>query len=285
MTQEEIEQAVNFLKELPFFANMRMQKHELDMDRIMINFLSAMKYASFKQGKTIFNYRDKPSEFYIIMKGYVDLYIPKTEAERKVDVEKVEEFLQKRIQLLQKKSFKRSKTQERELGLEEKLHLEEEDKHEREQLEQMLLEHRLYRDSFSVEAMNQNLKDYLQTHNAEITSKMKKFKTLGPSEYFGELALNMDCLRSAKAVASSDLCVVTLSRDDYKKILHQFETGLNAKTEFFSKLISASLEEGLAVAKFCYSFKERKYAYGQKIYRQGDAPQEVFVVKQGEVQV
>ena len=40
-----------------------------------------------------------------------------------------------------------------------------------------------------------------------------------------------------------------------------------------------------SVARFCYGFKERQYAYGQKVYTQGQIPSEVFVVKSGEVEV
>ena len=42
-----------------------------------------MKYEKFKKGETIFRCGDAPNKFYIIMKGSVNIYLPKSEEEIK----------------------------------------------------------------------------------------------------------------------------------------------------------------------------------------------------------
>lgn len=252
---------------------------ELDLNQLLLELIDAMECEAVKQGEIIFNYKDKPSKFYIILKGSVDIYMPKTEEERKTDALKLEKLIQKKM-----RNFQRSQTTEEKNG---EFSKEGTNSQKVKQLELILANSIRNISKAQIEALDSlfNCEDYFQINIKELISKLKKVTTLGPGTYFGEVALTMDCLRSAKAVAASDLHVATLCKADYKKILHHTNGVLKEKVAFFTKLLGLASNDAISVARFCYGFQEKNYMFGQKIFKQGEIPQEVFLVKQGEVQV
>ena len=114
-------------------------------------------------------------------------------------------------------------------------------------------------------------------------STYKKVGYLRSGDFFGELALLFNQVRSASVIASEDLHVVTLSSSNYKDIFNSEIKNLWDKVEFF-KLTFTDLSPVL-VAKFCHLLEEKKFTHNDIIYKENDPADGIYIIKQGEVQV
>lgn len=112
---------------------------------------------------------------------------------------------------------------------------------------------------------------------------MKKVRNMGAGSYFGEVALSTDKPRSASVIAAEDVHVVSLTKDSYQSIFEKSIQALAVKAKFFETFFDNCGKE--LVNRIAYVFKERTYSYGQVVYSEGDPANEVFLVKQGEIQV
>ena len=113
--------------------------------------------------------------------------------------------------------------------------------------------------------------------------KFKGIKVLGAGFYFGDLALTNDKPRAATILATEDTHFVSLTKKDYKAIFDTQIKKMKAKLDFFSSIFEGCSME--SIVKFSYAFYERNYKYGQKIFSQSEMPNELNLIKTGEVQV
>jgi hypothetical protein len=113
----------------------------------------------------------------------------------------------------------------------------------------------------------------------------KNVRTMKAGAHFGEIALSSNMARSATLISGSEgvLQVATLHKEAYKEVCKSMEQGLKAKWRFFSELLEGMSKE--TIAKFGYPFKMRQFNYNYKIIEEGRKPDDIFVIKQGEVQV
>jgi len=98
-----IEVLTRATSELKFFADM--QKDPMKKKLIkQQNCCLSMKYEVFKKGKTIFNYKDFPQKFYIILRGSVFVFIPKEIKKLRAELEAASK---KKVKKSDKKDQKR----------------------------------------------------------------------------------------------------------------------------------------------------------------------------------
>ena len=113
--------------------------------------------------------------------------------------------------------------------------------------------------------------------------KMKKLKILGPGEIFGEYGLKNNRMRMETSIANGELHVVSLTMKDYKSIFKNRIEKENAKLAFFRQFFPNFSAE--ALGKFTFEFSEKHFKYSEVLYSQGEQPTEFYVICQGEVQV
>ena len=114
--------------------------------------------------------------------------------------------------------------------------------------------------------------------------KYKKFRSYGPMEHFGELALSTNKKRAGTMVISSNQTQLgSITKWKYKNIFNANIENTNTRLNFFRQYFGLSMLE--SISKFAYSFQEKKYSYGQKLFIQGELPKEMFIIAEGEIQV
>jgi CRP-like cAMP-binding protein len=104
--------------------------------------------------------------------------------------------------------------------------------------------------------------------------------SLGDS--FGEMALINDRNRYY-TVESIDYCILAgLHKDDYLRIEGTQEKQVNEKMDFLRSLEVFKSWSKISLYKLSFYFKETKFKRGAPIYNQGDTPNAVYIIKEGD---
>ena len=274
-----------------------MKKEDINFDSLLLQTFDSMEYEYFGKDEVIFHYGDKGDKFYIILSGSVDVYLPKTADEISHDIKKSIE------EIKTKKSFQASesledesevgKSRSRKIGQSPTVK-----KQDHVTLEVFDELGRLQNGRYFTQRLSSNIISAIEQSYTKIFSKFqdkrrfyfdsnvpkfKKVRNMSSGSYFGEIALSSNMRRGATILASSDLQVATLTKEAYKNVCQAVESNLKTKWKFFSELLNNTARETLM--KFCYSFSERCLRYNQKIFEEGQIPEEVYVIRSGDVQV
>ncbi len=115
--------------------------------------------------------------------------------------------------------------------------------------------------------------------------KFSYVSTIGPGGIFGELGLLRKKPRSATVVCKSHTEFAVLNARDYKDILETVERKkMENRISFFMDHAFRNVPRD-AVTKIAYMFKKFKFINGNHIFRQGEEPSSIFLIKKGDVQV
>ena len=115
----------------------------------------------------------------------------------------------------------------------------------------------------------------------------KMIKVLGEKDCFGELALSNNKPRSATILALEDLCVLTLSKQDFERDFAEIIKKSHEKFAFFQKLFAMNQEESSssALMRIIYYFNELKLPPNYSIFHQGEKASCFYVIVRGEVEI
>jgi len=113
--------------------------------------------------------------------------------------------------------------------------------------------------------------------------RYKPAKTLSAGDYFGELALINNKPRSATVVACRDVHCLSLTKKDYQDVTMRSLETINPNIRFLKEFFPEATKINLA--KIAYSLTEHHLNYNNKIYEEGDFPDAMYFIKQGEVQL
>ena len=103
---------------------------------------------------------------------------------------------------------------------------------------------------------------------------------------FGELALLNNKPRAASIVCTWDSHFAVLDKNDYKRILAKVhEMKMTQKVEFLHSLPMFKNWTRIAMQKLTFYFRDKVFQRKQVLYRPGDLPTEIFLIKDGLVQV
>ncbi len=114
-------------------------------------------------------------------------------------------------------------------------------------------------------------------------ASFKKLNTLMDGDFFGELALIFHTTRTASIIASEDCHLLKISSDDFKTIFGSQINNVVHKLDFISSLFPKLSRKYLM--KFCYLLEERTYHHNENLYKGGEEPDAVFILKNGEIQL
>jgi len=275
----------------------------------LMHIYEAMNYEVINKDDAVFHYGEKGSKVYLILKGSVDIFLPK-------DPEEVMN------EVMGQRSQRERENRERE-GFrtgERKTSLKPERSTSRSRRESLFVEngrrHSIFKPEKTIKTLTSHTLNNIQDvsgsqgrlntnssgghypNNPEAFSKysshqelyfeegvlkFKRLKTIYPGSYCGEIGLTSDVPRDSSAIAASNVCLVSLTKWAYEKTADLIQERMKSKWDFFSALLKEESKE--IIKRFCSSFREEQRRYGQKIIQQGSMPKEVYIICQGEVQV
>ncbi|CAD8117827.1 unnamed protein product [Paramecium sonneborni] len=104
-------------------------------------------------------------------------------------------------------------------------------------------------------------------------------------QMFGERGLMIESARTGTVISRTPLCVAVLTKKDYKTILEDSQLEkIRKKTKILSITILKNLTYKEAVESQ-YKFEKVHYPISHYIYRIGDVPQSLIVIKKGTVKL
>lgn len=303
------------LGKVPFLTD---NAAEGSLEVFLTNCADMMEYEYFPKGSAIFHFGETGRKFYLILRGSVDVFIPKSKEELQLEFEELEkeaqnagaggaaansdesEELKQEIQVMKSQLLKVSGAP---WFSRKSVMFDATDKKQESTTPSNTVTTqagKIFRNKTNLLMKFGTFSKQMQANNdlIEIFSKfegktdlyiqngiatMKKVRNMGPGNYFGEVALSTDKPRSASVIAAEDVHVVSLTKRSYKAIFEASIRMLEMKAKFFEDFFN-NCGKDLA-NKFAYVFKERTYEYGQVFYSEGDQANEVFLLKEGEVQV
>lgn len=128
-----------------------------------------------------------------------------------------------------------------------------------------------------------NKKFVMEPYFIKGTATFKKVTELRTGDFFGELALIFNQPRLASVIAADDLHLLMLNTSDYKEIFESQIQNVMEKMKFFEAKFDGILTGDRA--KFCYLLEEKSYKFNDVIIKEGDVPDGIYIIKQGEVQL
>ena len=310
-SQEDTQYLIEVIGQIQFFKDLASNsQNEQD---ILEKCCHAMQNEFFEKNSAIFHYGEYGKKFYLILKGSVDLYIPKTPDDLEKELNQLEQEIMESLKSLgdehmldnlrQIKYFL-SKGKELNDIIEEK-------PIPKQSPSKMS---RINKDKSPIQQKNSNKKaldiaDIIEIL-AELPSisvnkaaielfqrfkkdekfiqtgicKYKRFKTLFAGDHFGELALTTELPRTTSVIVSSELQTIILSKEDYNLIFKNKIDDFNKKFDFFQKNYSNSCSIE-SLNRFAYHFKEKQFNYAKKIYVAGEPSNGLYAIVKGEVQV
>ena len=120
-------------------------------------------------------------------------------------------------------------------------------------------------------------------NNSEDGEIEKEIAELTSGHSFGEMALITDRTRYFSVKCVEDTILAILQKEDYLTIIKGFqEKQLLEKLEFLRGLEAFKSWSKLALHKLIYFFKDSSYKKGNIVYKEGDLPTDIYIIKSGE---
>lgn len=112
--------------------------------------------------------------------------------------------------------------------------------------------------------------------------KEKEIAVLYTGQSFGEMALINEHQRYFSVKCLEPTVLGVLHKDDYHALALIHQKMINEKIEFIRDMEAFKNWSKLAVQKLSYFFKIQSYRKSNVVYREGDVPADVFIIKEGE---
>ncbi|OMJ88014.1 hypothetical protein SteCoe_10173 [Stentor coeruleus] len=105
---------------------------------------------------------------------------------------------------------------------------------------------------------------------------------LNPGDGFGEAAIINDRPRYFSVVTSEFVTVAVLNKNDYFKLEGTQEKLINEKIDFLRTIEAFKTWSRVSLYNLAFFVKELKYLRGTIVYSEGDIPNVIYLIKEGE---
>ena len=106
---------------------------------------------------------------------------------------------------------------------------------------------------------------------------------LGPGKCFGELALLQDSARSASILCKAPTILAILTKGNFNLVLKEEQARrLNEKISFIHAMPAFQSWSRLDLSKLTYYLKEKTYKRWNRVYEEGEAAEEAYIVLEGQ---
>jgi CRP-like cAMP-binding protein len=114
----------------------------------------------------------------------------------------------------------------------------------------------------------------------------QKYSMMKAGSVFGDYGILYNSPRSATVVAIMDSAFAYIDNADYKEVLMEAEKkNMEKKNRFFADKVFKRAEFGMSKDKLSKYFNKRNFSKGSHLFRQGDEPKSIYVIKVGEVRL
>jgi len=113
--------------------------------------------------------------------------------------------------------------------------------------------------------------------------RFKRRREFKEGDCFGENFFKDHKPNEKLLIATTELHVITIQKEDYARALSYFYEKNAEKAEFFTRIFPFLAED--VVRGFSYRFKERVFHKGEKIYGDGESALQLYFLKTGNVQL
>lgn len=241
-------------------------------------------YDGIFSGDFLFVIEEKPDKFFIIFSGSVNILIPKTETNYKRDLfrKNAVKITKTLIERYNKQMKKPKESIDSDADFEE-----EKQENDLGGMSPTRLKGELtrYTELLGGLALADLNPDHVEDIFVDGALRFTYYTNLKEGYCFGELGLLRGKPRSATVVCKEDCHFAVMMAEDYKNIVAVIERKkMYNKFEFFKSF----LVKGIAydnLAKLAYSFEKKKYSRNEYIFKEGEPGNEVFLIKNGEIQV
>lgn len=105
---------------------------------------------------------------------------------------------------------------------------------------------------------------------------------------FGEIPFNNETVRAFTTLCTEDCYLGVIDRKDYLQIFHEINRiKIEEKVDFFKKcfFLNALQKQTWKIYNYSYLFHKRKIKRGLEIFSKGDQANSIFLIKKGEIEL
>ncbi|EAR99566.2 cyclic nucleotide-binding domain protein (macronuclear) [Tetrahymena thermophila SB210] len=216
-----------------------------------------MQVKSIQRNTPIFFYGDKDEQIYYVLKGSVQLFIPKSEKEIWDEVD-----FNRRL----KNASNDQKV------------LEEKDRFDIviNAIQKMKGSH------IDLIKQNDKLKKKYFDENYQV-SKIKKIQQVKAKQMFGEISYLLEKPRPYTAIASEECYCVIFEPKIYRRALGEYFSFINCKNIYLNNYFSSMRKETIFHLSISFN-QETKLQLGDYLFREGDQGSRIYLLKQGKIE-
>lgn len=131
---------------------------------------------------------------------------------------------------------------------------------------------------------NENFKGYYDQETGIMLKQ--KFKQIMAGDIFGNYGMLVGKIRSTTVICEIDVVLAYIDKEEYVDILGEPEKiRLEKKAKFFNEMVFKKADFGMSKDRLSHLFHEKIFKKGTHIFRQGDEPVSLYVIKKGQVRL
>ncbi|KAL4466991.1 hypothetical protein ABPG74_010588 [Tetrahymena malaccensis] len=274
-------------------------------ENMAMSLFKELKYEFFLEKDPIFHFGEFGYKYYIVLKGQVQLLIPKPEIAKEIEKKREESqniFKQKFFKTISKNVTSGKQAQRKSIIAGDFSSLLSQDIESRKKSQVIGVS------SQEIEENQEEVFDPNLTYEQILETYYKGWnliKLFGPGDAFGEIALLTKQRRTGTMICKQDTHIMSLSKEAFDKLLGKYhervkqeKIGFLRQFQVFdgvptSKLLSVIFSEEkniffqilFQLTKLIHDMKTNVYQINNILYQEGDKVEDIFFIKDGEVEL
>ncbi|KAL4510175.1 hypothetical protein ABPG72_010368 [Tetrahymena utriculariae] len=254
-------------------------------ENMAMSLFKELKYEFFLEKDTVFHFGEFGYKYYIVLKGQVQLLIPKPEIAKEIEKKREESqniFKQKFFKTISKNVTSGKQAPRKSIIAGDLSFLVQQDADNRKK-------------SQIIGASSQEIEEDQQAFDPNLTFEQildtyykgwNLIKLFRPGDAFGEIALLTKQRRTGTMICKQDTHIMSLSKEAFDKLLGKYHE--RVKQEKIGFLRQFQVFDGVPTSKLLsliHDMKTNVYQINNILYEEGDKVEDIFFIKDGEVEL